>query len=434
MMYFNLAADETVSLRELYQYADSTLRYQFQQAPGVAAVDIWGGDEREIQILVDRSRLEATGLSLNQVVEALKRENVTKVGGHLQSGQVDYVVRPLGEFSQLEDIGTIVLQPDSAMPIYLKDVAEVRDGIKERLKQTRVNRARGLVMAIRKQSGTNTVAVSDQLLGKLPELRSRLPLTMRLNLMFDRADFIRRSIGQVQRSALLAGCIATLVLFVFLRNLRPTLIIALAIPLAVVATFILMFQTDISHNWMSLGGLALGIGMLVDNAVVVLENIFRHRQLGTAPRPAAIVGTREVGMAIAASTLTTLCVFFPLIFMQGMMGIVFQELALTVAFALLASLVVAITLVPMLSSRWLKQVSHGGAAPDKCAASHVGNGAEHHRKHLSPPPWPSAPAPHGGGRDLPDSARTELCCHPACRLTPAIARRQWPQSRNPASR
>ncbi len=296
-------------------------------------------------------------------MEALKRENVTKVGGHLQSGQVDYVVRPLGEFKQLDDIGTIVLQPDGAMPIYLKDVAEVRDGVKERLKHTRVNRTRGLVMAIRKQSGTNTVAVSDQLLEKLPQLRAQLPLTMRLNLMFDRADFIRRSIAQVQLSALLGGCIATLVLFLFLRSLRPTLIIALAIPLAVVATFILMFQTDISLNWMSLGGLALGIGMLVDNAVVVLENIFRHRQLGTAPRPAAIVGTREVGMAIAASTLTTLCVFFPLIFMQGMMGIVFQELALTVAFALLASLVVAITLVPMLSSRWLKHVSNGDAVP-----------------------------------------------------------------------
>ncbi|WP_089936823.1 efflux RND transporter permease subunit [Candidatus Entotheonella palauensis] len=359
IMYFNLAADESVSLRELYQYADSTLRYQLQQVPGVAAVDIWGGDEREIQILVDRSRLEATGLSLDHVVEALKRENVTKVGGHLQSGQTDYVVRPLGEFNRLEDIATIVLRSDGAMPIYLKDVAEVRDGVKELLKRTRVNRTRGLVMAIRKQSGTNTVDVSDQLLAKLPQLRDRLPQTMRLNLMFDRAGFIRRSIAQVQLSALLGGCIATLVLFLFLRSLRPTLIIALAIPLAVVATFILMFQTNISLNWMSLGGLALGIGMLVDNAVVVLENIFRHRQSGTAPRSAAIVGTREVGMAIAASTLTTLCVFFPLIFMQGMMGIVFQELALTVAFALLASLLVAITLVPMLSSRWLKQVPNG---------------------------------------------------------------------------
>ncbi len=348
-------------MQELYQFADSTLRYQLQQIPGVAAVDIWGGDQREIQILVDRSRLEATGLSLDRVVEALKRENVTKVGGHLQSGQVDYVVRPLGEFNRLEDIGAIVLRSDGAMPIYLKDVAEVRDGIKERLKRTRVNRTRGLVMAIRKQSGTNTVAVSDRLLAKLPQLRERLPATMRLNLMFDRADFIRRSIAQVQLSVLLGGCIATLVLFLFLRSLRPTLIIALSIPLAVVATFILMFQADISLNWMSLGGLALGIGMLVDNAVVVLENIFRHRQLGTSPRPAALVGTREVAMAIAASTLTTLCVFFPLIFMQGMMGIVFQELALTVAFALLASLVVAISLVPMLSSRWLKQVPNGEA-------------------------------------------------------------------------
>ncbi len=353
IMYLNLASNGPVSSLELYHYADSTLRYQLQQIAGVAAVDIWGGEQREIQVLVDRSRLEATGLSLETVVDAIQAENLSRAGGHLESGRVDYVVRPLGEFQTLQDLDRVVLRADGSMPVYLKDVAQVHDGVKERLTRTRVNRVLGLVLAVRKQSGTNTVEVSDAIQAKLPHLRARLPETMRLHLLFDRAEFIRRSIGRVEQSALLGGCIAVVVLFLFLRSLRPTIIIALAIPLAVVATFILLYQAGISLNWMSLGGLALGIGMLVDNSVVVLENIVRHRQNGVARERAAVVGAQEVGLAIAASTLTTLCVFFPLIFVQGMMGVVLLELALTVAFSLVASLLVALTLVPMLSAKWL---------------------------------------------------------------------------------
>jgi HAE1 family hydrophobic/amphiphilic exporter-1 len=352
IMYLNLTANGEMSLLALRHYADDTLRYQLQRVPGVAAVDIWGGDEREIQVLVDRSRLEATGISLGRVLEAVQAENVTKVGGHLESGRTDYVVRPLGEFHNLRDIGEVILNTNGTMPVYLKDVAEIRDGTKERLTMTRVNRAPGLVLAIRRQSGSNTVQVSDLVQAELPRIRERLPQAMQLHLMFDRAKFIRLSIAQVEQSAVLGGCIAVFVLLFFLRSIRPTVIIALSIPLAVVATFILLFQAHISLNWMSLSGLALGIGMLVDNSVVVLENIFRHRQQGVESTRAAVVGSQEVGLAIGASTLTTLCVFFPLIFVQGMMGVIFQELALTVSFALIASLVVALTLVPMLSAKW----------------------------------------------------------------------------------
>jgi HAE1 family hydrophobic/amphiphilic exporter-1 len=243
------------------------------------------------------------------------------------------------------------------MPVYLKDVAEVRDGIKELLSRTMVNRKPGIVMAIRKQSGSNTVRVSDMVQAELPRLSERLPQGMELRLMFDRAKFIRLSIAEVQKSALIGGCLAIVVLLFFLRSLRPTIVIAVSIPLAVIATFILLFVAGISLNWMSLSGLALGIGMLVDNAVVVLENIFRHRQEGVERKRAAVVGSQEVGLAIAASTLTTVCVFLPLIFVQGMMGIIFQELAMTVTFSLIASLLVALTLVPMLSSKWLKDAS-----------------------------------------------------------------------------
>jgi HAE1 family hydrophobic/amphiphilic exporter-1 len=359
IMYLNLNAGGEMSSLALRHYADNTLVYQLQRIPGVASVDIWGGDEREIQVLVDRSRLEATGISLEMVLEAVERANVTKVGGHLESGRTDYVVRPVGEFRSLQDIEQVRLDSNGSMPVRLKQVAEVRDGIKEVLTSTRVNRVPGIVLAIRKQSDANTVQVSDLVQDELPRLRAQLPPGMVLRLMFDRAKFIRLSIAEVTNSALLGGGLAIIVLLLFLRSLRPTIVIALSIPLAVVATFILLFQANISLNWMSLSGLTLGIGMLVDNSVVVLENIFRHRQLGLERKRAAIVGSQEVGIAIAASTLTTLCVFFPLIFVQGMMGIIFQELALTVSFSLIASLVVALTLVPMLSSKWLAQRSEG---------------------------------------------------------------------------
>jgi hydrophobic/amphiphilic exporter-1 (mainly G- bacteria), HAE1 family len=357
IMYLNLTSNGKLGPRELRHYADSTLLYQLQRIPGVASIDIWGGKQREIQVMVDRSRLEATGISLGRVLESVRKANITKVGGHLESGRTDYVVRPVGEFRSLEEIEELRLNPNDAMPVYVKDVAEVRDGIKEELTGTRVNRSPGLVLAVRRQSGSNTVKVSDLVQAELPHLRERLPQEMELHLMFDRAKFIRLSIANVQSSALVGGCIAIIVLLFFLRSLRPTIVIALAIPLAVVATFILMYQSNISLNWMSLSGLALGIGMLVDNSVVVLENIFRHRQQGVERKRAAVVGGQEVGMAIAASTLTTLVVFLPLIFIQGMMGIIFQELALTVAFSLVASLLIALTLVPMLSSKWLSQLS-----------------------------------------------------------------------------
>ena len=357
IMYLNLTARGKLSSLELRHYADSTLLYQLQRIPGVASIDIWGGKEREIQVMVDRSRLEATGISMGRVLESVRKANITKVGGHLESGRTDYVVRPLGEFSSLQEIEALRLTPNDAMPVYVKDVAKVQDGIKEELTSTRVNRTSGLVLAVRRQSGSNTVKVSDLVQAELPHIRERLPQGMELHLMFDRAKFIRLSIANVESSALFGGCIAIIVLLFFLRSLRPTIVIALAIPLAVVATFILMYQSNLSLNWMSLSGLALGIGMLVDNSVVVLENIFRHRQQGVERKRAAVVGSQEVGMAIAASTLTTLVVFLPLIFVQGMMGIIFQELALTVAFSLVASLLIALTLVPMLSSKWLSQLS-----------------------------------------------------------------------------
>jgi len=336
------------------QYAEDYLTYLLQQIDGVAAVDIWGGNLREIQVLVDRGRLEATGLSLSQVQQALQTENLSLAGGHLEAGAIDYLVRPTGEFASLQAIEQTAVAQRNGVRMYIKDVATVLDGLKDERTRTRVNGEPGAILAIRKQSGGNTVRVAQQVRGKLPELQAQLPQGLALSVLYDRSTFITRSISQVQSTAIQGGLIAVLVLLVFLRSMLSTIVIAVSIPIAIIATFILLYIWDISLNWMSLGGLALGIGMLVDNSVVVLENIFRHGRLGKDRRLAAMDGSAEVALAVTASTLTTLCVFLPIIFVRGKVGVIFQELALTVTASLLASLIVALTLTPMLCGKILR--------------------------------------------------------------------------------
>jgi HAE1 family hydrophobic/amphiphilic exporter-1 len=336
------------------QYAEDYLAYLLQQTEGVAAMDVWGGNLREIQVLVDRGRLESTGLSLAQVEQALRAENLSLAGGRLEAGAVDYLVRPTGEFGSLADIEQAVVALRDGIRVAVKDVAAVVDGLKDERTRTRVNGEPGVILAIRKQSGGNTVRVAQQVRACLPEIQEQLPQGLSLSVLYDRSTFITRSIKQVQATAIQGGAIAVLVLLVFLRSLISTVVIAVSIPIAIIATFILLHFWHISLNWMSLGGLALGIGMLVDNSVVVLENIFRHAKLGKDRQLAAMDGSAEVGLAVAASTLTTLCVFMPIVFVRGKIGVIFQELALTVTASLLASLLVALTLTPMLCGKILR--------------------------------------------------------------------------------
>ncbi len=357
ILYMSLTGPQNpVFLREI---ADNQVRYQLEQVEGVAAVDIWGGLQREIHVELERVRLEAAGLSVDDVVRTLSQENLSLAGGHLEAGRTDYIVRPMGEFNNIKELEGIVLRSNHGKRVYLKDVATVKDAYKDTRTRTRVNRGQGVILAIRKQSGGNTVQVAEQVLAGLPAIRKDLGQGMVLDVMFNRADFITKSISQVKQTALLGGLIAVVIIFIFLFDIGSTLIIAVNIPIAILATFILLYNKEISLNWMSLGGLALGIGMLVDNSVVVLENIFRHRKTEENAREASIKGSNEVGMAIVASTLTTLCVFVPIIFVKGMVGIVFTEFALTIAFSLLASLFVALTLIPMLASRFKKRKTGG---------------------------------------------------------------------------
>jgi len=363
LMVLSLSGDrDLVQLRYL---ADENIRYELEQVEGVASIDISGGKEREIQVQVDRSRLASVGLSLNQVINTLRAENLNLPGGYLESGEKEFFVRTMGEFTQVSQIENVVVANKGGVPIYLRDVAQVKDTFKERRGEVRINGKPGIIMVVRKQSGTNTVTVADQVHKKLAQMKKYLPQDVEVGIIFDTSRFIKDSIFQLEQVAILGAIIAIIIIFLFLANIPSSFIIFSAIPLSIMVAFILMHFTHLTLNIMTLGGLALGIGMMVDSAIVVLESIFRHREEGKAIEEAAVVGTDEVGMAITASILTTLVVFLSLLFTTGIASIFFKHLAYTVVFALLSSLLVALTLIPVLCSKYLSVKSHGGGEEKK---------------------------------------------------------------------
>jgi len=351
LMVLSLSGDQ--DLVQLRHLADENIRYELEQVEGVASIDISGGREREIQVQVDRSRLASVGLSLNQVINILRAENLNLPGGYLESGEKEFFVRTVGEFTQVSQIEKVVIANKGGVPIYLRDVAQVKDTFKERRSEVRINGKPGIIMVVRKQSGTNTVTVADQVHKKLAQMKKSLPQDVEVGTIFDTSRFIKDSIFQLEQVAILGAIIAIIIIFLFLANIPSSLIIFTAIPLSIMVAFILMHVTHLTLNIMTLGGLALGVGMLVDSAIVVLESIFRHREEGKSIEEAAVVGSDEVGMAITASVLTTLVVFLSLLFITGIASIFFKHLAYTVAFALLSSLFVALTLIPVLCSKYL---------------------------------------------------------------------------------
>jgi len=324
----------------------------------VASVEVAGGKEREIQVQVDRSRLASVGLSLTQLAGTLRAENLNLPGGYLESGEKEFFVRTMGEFTQVSQIEKVVIATKGGVPIYFGDVAQVKDTFKERRSEVRINGKQGIILVVRKQSGTNTVRVADGVHEKLTQIEKDLPQDVEVGTVFDTSSFIKDSIFQLEQVAILGAIIAIIIIFLFLANIPSSLIIFTAIPLSIMVAFILMHVTHLTLNIMTLGGLALGVGMLVDSAIVVLENIFRHREEGKSIEEAAVVGSDEVGMAITASILTTLVVFLSLLFTTGIASIFFKHLAYTVAFALLSSLFVALTLIPVLCSKYLSIKSH----------------------------------------------------------------------------
>ena len=329
------------------------VKSDLESIDGVAAIRISGGFEEEIHVDLDEQKLASLGVSIQEVTNRLGQENINLTGGTLQEGESKYLVRTLNEFQSVEEINEVIVAQKNGVPIRLSDLGSAYSGYKERKVITRINGEESVEIAVFKAADANTVTAAAQVRPRLDGLEEeysgkRVPLDFEV--VFDQSRFIEQSIDEVLNTAIIGGILAIIVLFLFLRSVKSTLIIALSIPLSIVATFFLMYGADISLNIMSLSGLALGIGMLVDNSIVVLEAIYRYQTKGYSPREAADLGTSEVGHAVVASTMTTVCVFAPIVFVEGIAGQLFADQALTVTFSLVASLVVAIMLIPMLAS------------------------------------------------------------------------------------
>ncbi len=379
--------EEQQALTELRDAAERHVKSDLEAEPGIAQVAVKGGQEEEIQILVDAERLKSLGLSLDVVVNGLAQQNINLSGGRLKEGKTEYLVRTLNEFTSIEEVAGSIITTPGGQQLPLSALAKVFMGSRDREAIVRIDGHEAVELEIFKEGDANTVAVCNRtkdLLGFTRELgfaerlqeriaermamgetpagevaggkakqtlMDRLPARSIPLIMSDQSRFIEASITEVRGATITGGLLALIVLFFFLRELKPTVIIGVAIPISVIVAFVPMFARDISLNIMSLGGLALGVGMLVDNSIVVLESIFRCKEEGDDDRDAAERGTNEVWGAVIASTMTTVCVFFPMAFVEGVSGQLFGDLAMTVTFSLLASLLTALLLVPLFYAR-----------------------------------------------------------------------------------
>lgn len=340
-------------LAELKRVADDEIKPRLERLEGVASVGIGGGLVRFIKVDVDQAKLSSYGLTLQSIMQTLQAENLNLPGGSVRSGNLNLLVRTTGEFQNVSQIGDLTIASPTGVMVKLKEVATVADSYDEESSYVLHNGKPAVSLSISKETDANTVNVSRAVNKEMERIRQELPAELEFEAAMDTAEFIQFSIDSLKSNAVMGGLLALAILLFFLRNITSTLIIGVAIPVSVVATFILVYFAGLDLNMMTLGGLALGVGMLVDNSIVVLENIYRYRQQGYSLIDAAREGSSEVGVAIVASTLTTVVVFLPVVFTSGMTSQIFKELALTITFSLLASLFVALTLVPMLSSKFL---------------------------------------------------------------------------------
>ena len=342
---------DPAALKRLRRFADNELKKRLEPVAGVAAVKVGGGLEDEIEVAVDQHKLAQLGIDINTVITRLKNENVNISGGSIDQGSQRYLVRTINQFTDLQQMRDTLIKVDAnGVPIRLKDIARVYQGYKERDGVIRVDGHEAIELAVYKQGDANTVSVAQAVRAELDKLGDSLPAGAKLTVLDDQSTFIRDALSDVRNDALIGGALAILVIFFFLRHARSTFIVSLSLPVSLITTFFLMDRFGLSLNVMSLGWLALATGMVVDDSIVVLENIARKREAGMGIVQAAVAGASEVGMAVTASTLTTVAVFLPLVFVQGIAGQLFRDQALTVTFAMLISLIVAMTLIPMLAS------------------------------------------------------------------------------------
>ena len=341
---------DPVTLREV---AENDIAPRFERVDGVAGITVNGGLRRQIHVELSKEKITALNLSVTQVVQTLRQENQNTPLGEIYQGDSTFLVRSQGQFQSVEDIRNLVVMTRQGVPVYLRDIAEVKDTTEQRRSFMRINGLPGVQIQVQKQSGTNTVAVAAAVRAEAERITREVP-GIRVIVTQDNSTFIERAIDNVQEHALIGGVLVVLIIFAFLRDFRSTLIVCTSIPVSVVGTFALLYFGGYTLNTMTFGGLALGIGMIVDAAIVVLENTHRHLHMGKDKLTAAIDGSEEVWSAILASTLTHIAVFVPLLFLSGTASILFGQLSIVVMFSLAMSLFVAVTIVPVLCSRWLK--------------------------------------------------------------------------------
>ncbi|MEQ1757445.1 MAG: efflux RND transporter permease subunit [Vicinamibacterales bacterium] len=353
MPIINLAVEgdfDPVTLREV---AQNELSPRLERVPGVAAVNVNGGLRRQIHVDLSKEKITALNLSVNQVVQTLRTENQNTPLGEVNQGDATYLVRSMGQFGNLDDIRNLVIMTRAGVPVYMRDVADVVDSTEDRRQFLRINGKPGVRMTVTKQVGENTVAIAQGIKAEIEKINREVP-GIHLLVTNDQSTFIERAIDNVKEHALIGGILVVLIIFAFLRDFRSTLIVCTSIPVSVIGTFALLYFGGFTLNTMTFGGLALGIGMIVDAAIVVLENTHRHLHMGKDRMTAAIDGSEEVWSAILASTLTHIAVFVPLLFLSGASSVLFTQLSFVVMFSLAMSLFVAVTIVPVLCSRWLK--------------------------------------------------------------------------------
>ena len=348
------------SARRLRRIAEYQVKRALEPIPGVAAARVRGGLEEEIHVLVDSAKLDRANISINRVLDRLRAENINAAGGRIREGNAEYMIRTINEYSNLEEIANTVVHRNNGRELRLKDLGSVVYGQRDREMLTHTDGTESVQIDIYKEADSNMVKVGEAIKAAVGSLRTPKQSVagkllkeegVILKVVADRSVFIDNSIKEVKSTAVTGGILAIVILLIFLRDIRTTTIIALSIPISIFVTFAPLNLLDVSLNIMSLGGLAMGIGMLVDSSIVVLESIYRCREEGDTTRAAAIRGTREVRGAVITSTLTSICVFFPMVFVEGLAGQVFSDLGLTVVTSLVASLIVAILFIPMLASR-----------------------------------------------------------------------------------
>ena len=350
---FTLTVSGDRSEKEITTFTKNIIKKRLENVAGVGRVDLVGGAEREIQIEVDGAALRAYNLSIQDVIQSVSSANVEIPAGNLIQGPRQLLLRTMGKYTSVDDFNKVIVATPGGKIVYLSDVARVIDGVKEQESLSRVNGKNAVGLSILRQSGSNTVQVADALNRQLQFIQEELPSDMHITVARDNSTFIRDSVNDVIFNILYGGLFAVIVVFLFLANIRSTIISAIALPTSVIASFIIMYALNFTLNMMSLLALSLAVGLLIDDAIVVIENIYRHMQQGESPVEAAKAASSEIGLAVMATTFTIIAVFIPVAFIPGIVGRFFYQFGITVSVSVLVSLFVAFTLTPMLSSRWL---------------------------------------------------------------------------------